>query len=208
MFNGTIYITYDINLCLSNLGNCKSIIVADNTDVYNIPDKIGGSLLLPPYEALAAMIDENDEKFRYEYLRYLSTDPMVIKFIDIILQALISGTNMLLFIEPEGPNYTMVLKEYFLESFGIVLGDQNVPFQYNQAFFPIVISRLYMNDAIPKEYFLKLFPENIQFDNFVLQKLIYEYGLVFNYIEAESYLKKISKVLKNNGEIKGVIRRL
>ena len=98
MIKGTIYITSDINLCLSNLNVCKTIIIAEDIDNYFIPDKIGGSLLLPPYEALAAIIDDDDEKFRYEYLTYLNTNPTVNKFIDIILQALIAGTNIILFI--------------------------------------------------------------------------------------------------------------
>ena len=70
MIKGTIYISYDINLCLANLNTCKTIIIADEPDLYNIPGKIGGSLLLPPYEALVSMIDGDEEKFRYEYLSY------------------------------------------------------------------------------------------------------------------------------------------
>ena len=71
LLKGTIYVTYDINLCLSNLNMCKTIVIADEPDQYNIPGKIGGSILLPPYEAMACLIDNNIDGFRTEYLSYL-----------------------------------------------------------------------------------------------------------------------------------------
>lgn len=209
MIKGTIYITHDINLCLSNLNVCKTIVVADDIDAYTIPDKIGGSLLLPPYEALAAMIDDDDERFRYDYITYLSTDPIVNKFIDIILQALIAGTNIILFIEPEGPNFTMVLKEYFLSTFGLLLGDESNPFEFNPNYVFSILNRLYMNDSIEKEYYLKLYPIEIPFDQFSVKKLAYEHGLIFNNdLSAATYFKKLSKILQSGGLVKGVIRRL
>lgn len=209
MIKGTIYITSDINLCLSNLNVCKTIIVADDIDNYFIPDKIGGSLLLPPYEALAAIIDDDDEKFRYEYLTYLNTNPTVNKFIDIILQALIAGTNIILFIEPEGPNFIMGLKEYFLSSFGILLGDQSNPFEFNPNYIPIILNRLYADDSIDKEYYLKLYPLEIPFDQFTVRKLAYDSGLIFNNdLDTGIHFKKLSKILKNGGLIQGVVKRL
>lgn len=211
MFKGTIYITEDINLCLANLGKCKSIIIADTPDNwYKIPDRIGGSLLLPPYEAFSAIIDDDDEKFRYIYLDYLNTDISVNKFINIILQALIAGTNILLFIEPDSPaDYSSILKEYFMINFGIRIGDMNTTFAYDISFIPTILNRLYLEDDFSKELFLKLYPVNTTFNVYVLKKLIYEYGLVFNNdIEAIMYFNKISKVLKNNGLVKDVVKRL
>lgn len=209
MIKGTIYITNDINLYLSNLNICKIIMVADDTDKYMIPDKIGGSLLLPPYEALAAMIDDDDEKFRYEYITYLDTNPVVNKFINIILQAIIAGTNIILYIEPEGPNFVMVLKEYFLSHFGILLGDQTNPFEFNPAYLPVIFNKLYAEDSIEKEYYLKLYPLEVPFDQFIVKKLAYEYGLIFNNdLDAGIHFKKVSKIIKNEGTIRGIVKRL
>lgn len=209
MIKGTIYITHDINLCLANLNTCKTIAVVDEPNMYNIPDKIGGSLLLPPYEALAALIDDNIDAFKYEYITYLSSDISVVKFINIILQALIAGTNILLFVESEGPDFIMTFKEFFMMNFGILIGDENNAFQYDITYFPNILNRLYAEDEISKEYYLNLYPQDIPFDIFTIKKLSYEYAIMFNNdTEAGMYFKKLSKVFKNGGKIQGVVKRL
>lgn len=210
MLKGTIYITNDINLCMANLNTCRTIVVADEPDVFNIPGKIGGSILLPPYEALAALVDyDNDSIFKYEYLKYLSTNITVTKFIDIILQALLVGTNIIFLVDHEGPNFTEELKEFFMGNFGIYLGDKSHQFQYDITYMPVILSRLYANDSIDRDYFLRLFPQEVVFDSFTIGKLMYDSKINFNNgADAITYFKKISLVLKNGGKIQGVVKRL
>lgn len=209
MLKGTIYTTYDINLCLANINTCKTIIIADEPDLYNIPGKIGGSLLLPPYEALACIIDNDEEKFRYEYIHYLLSDVTVNKFINIILQALITGTNIIFLIDKEGPKFDMPLKEFFMSNFGIIIGDESQQFGFNIAYIPVILNRLYADDDITADYYLTMFPENIPFDPFIIRKMAYDYNLPFvGEYGSMGYYKKRSKILKNGGVIKGVIKRL
>ena len=209
MLKGTIYITYDENLCLSNLNTCKTIIVADEPDSYNIPGKIGGSLLVPPYEALVHIIDADEEKFRYEYLAYLTNNITVNKFINIILQALMAGTNMIILLDKEGPKFDILLKEYFMMAFGIIIGDSNTNFQYDINFIPVILNRLYMEDDIDIDIFLELFPEHIPFDPYVLRKLAFDAGIVFvDEITVSNHFKKCSKIKKNGGIVRNVVQRI
>lgn len=209
MLKGTIYITYDINLCLANINNCKTIVIADEPDLFNIPGKVGGSLLLPPYEALVAIIDGDEEKFRYEYMRYLMTDVTVNKFINILLQALIAGTNMIFLIDKDGPKFDLVLREFFMTYFGIVLGTGSQQFVFNPGFIPAILNRLYIDDDISVDYYLQLFPQEIPFDPFIISKMAYDYDLPFiGDYATMGYYKKRSKILKNGGIIRGVVQRL
>lgn len=209
MLKGTIYITYDVNLCLANLNSCKTIIVADEPDVYNIPGKIGGSLLVPPYQALSAIIDGDEERFRYEYLNYLSNDLTVNKLINIILQALIAGTNIIILLDREGPKFDRELKEYFMTSFGILIGDGSNQFQFDLNYIPIILNRLYSEDEININYYLNLYPLDVPFDPFILRKLAFDYNFPFiNDYETGAYFKKVSKILKNGGIIQNVVKRI
>lgn len=209
MLKGTIYIANDINFCMANLNTCKTIAIVDEPDIINIPGKIGASVLIPPYEALAAIIDDDEYKFKYEYYRYLDTNITVCKFIDIILQALIVGTNMIFLVDKEGPDFISTLRDYFISNFGIYIGDPVNNFQYNQLYMPNIYNRLYANDSIDKEYYLKLFPQEIPFDPYILGKLMYEYGMGFSENnDAMVYFKKKSLIIKNGGTIQGVVRRL
>lgn len=209
MLKGTIYITYDVNLCLTNLSTCKTIVVADEPDVYNIPGKIGGSLLVPPYQALAAVIDGDEEKFRYEYINYLATDMVVSRFINIILQALIAGTNMIILLDKEGPKFDMLLKQYFAMFFGIILGDANTQFQFDPNYIPAILNKLYADDDINAGYFLSLYPLNLPFDEFILRKLAFDYQIPFvNDIETTKHFKKMCKIMQNGGIIRNVVKRI
>ena len=209
MLKGSIYFTTDPNLCMANLNTCKTITIADEPVNLNIPGKIGGSILLPPYKALASLIEDDYEKFRFEYEHYLLTDITVNKFIDIILQALIVGTNIIFYIEPDAPKFDGVLKEFFMGSFGIYIGDQNNNFIYNTQYNSVILSRLYMDDSIEKEYFLKLFPVNEPFDPMVVGKLAYEYGIKFrSQPEAENYFMTLVQAIKNGGLVRDVVTRL
>lgn len=208
MLKGTIYITYDVNLCLANLGTCKTIAIVDEPDILNIPGKIGGSILLPPYEALAALVDNNYNEFEYLYIQYLSMNQSVVKFIDIILQALIVGTNIIFLIDSDGPKFDDVLRKLFMNSFGICIGDDKISFQYNINALPMIFTRLYANDSINAEYFLRLYPQDAQFDQFTIRKLAYDYKIPFTTdSEMNTYFKHHSIILKG-GMIQDVVLRL
>ena len=209
LLKGTIYITTDINLCLSNLNMCKTIIIADEPDNYRIPQAIGGSLLLPPYEAMTALIDGNDAEFNMGYMDYLNNNPSVYKFINIILQALIAGTNIIFLIDSEGINFELSLREFFMTSFGILIGDSSHVFSYDITYTPIILNRLYISDDISKETYLTLYPNDMDIEPFFVSKLSYEFNIILNDIRiANEYFKKYSKVLKNGGIIRDVVSRL
>lgn len=209
MLKGTIYITYDPNLCLANLNTCKTIVVADEPDMYKIPGQIGGSLLLPPYEAFAAAIDNDEEKFRNEYFSYLNGNVTVNKFINIILQAVIAGTNIILLLDKEGIKFDMILKQYFMMSFGIIIGDDSNQFTFDMNYIPGILNKLYAEDDINSDYYLTLLPLEIPFDQFIVRKLAYDANIPFiNDYETGTYFKKISKILKNGGIIRNVVERI
>lgn len=211
ILKGTIYITHDINLCLSNLNMCKTIVIADEPDSlqYNIPGKIGGSLLLPPYEAMVHLVDDDMKAFNREYNIYLGTNYSVDKFISIIIQALIAGTNIIFLLDQEVNNEIEVaLLNFFAAQYGIIIGTSSRSFAFDISYTPFILNKLYAEEDMPKETYLTLYPQDISFDQFTLQKLMYEYDISFNDLStAHAYFKKQSIILKNGGLIQGVVKR-
>lgn len=211
ILKGTIYITHDINLSLSNLNMCKTIVIADEPDdpQYNIPGKIGGSLLLPPYEAMAYLVDDDMNSFRQEYLNYLKMNYSVDKFINIIIQALIGGTNIIFLLDKEITNdIEVVLKDFFVMEYGIILGTSTNSFAFDISYTPFILNKLYAEDGIHNKMYLTMFPQEIKFDQFILQKLMYDYDIKFDDLNtANSYFKKQSLILKNGGLIQNIVKR-
>lgn len=209
IIKGTIYITDNINVCLSNLGACRTIVVADEPDVYNIPGKIGGSLLLPPYEALNALVDGDEEAFGYYYFNYLSNDYSVNQFVNIILAAIMSGINIIILTDSNGPDFSNALRAYFVTTFGLILGDSSRSFAYDITYVPRILTRLYSEDVIDQKMFLSLYPHEVAFDIFTVRKLAFENNLKFTSDnEMYGYFKKQALILKNGGIIRGVVKRL
>lgn len=209
LLKGTIYITNDINLCLTNMAMCKTIIIADEPENYRIPQAIGGSLLLPPYQALELLVDGNERDFEFEYDQYLNNDISVYKFINIILQALIVGTNIIFLVESNDIDFMKVLRRYFAVSFGIILGDSMNPFSFDINYTPTILNRLYSCDDISKETYLSLYPLEFDIDPFCVGKLQADFNMRFNNIkEAHEYFKRYSQVLKNGGIIRDAVSRL
>lgn len=209
LLKGTIYITNDINLCLTNMAMCKTIIIADEPENYRMPQAIGGSLLLPPYQALELLVDGNERDFEFEYDQYLNNDISVYKFINIILQALIVGTNIIFLVESNDIDFMKVLRRYFAVSFGIILGDSMNPFSFDINYTPTILNRLYSCDDISKETYLSLYPLEFDIDPFCVGKLQADFNMRFNNIkEAHEYFKRYSQVLKNGGIIRDAVSRL
>ena len=209
LLKGTIYITNDINLCLTNMAMCKTIIIADEPENYRMPQAIGGSLLLPPYQALELLVDGNERDFEFEYDQYLNNDISVYKFINIILQALIVGTNIIFLVESNDIDFMKVLRRYFAVSFGIILGDSMNPFSFDINYTTSILNRLYSCDDISKETYLSLYPLEFDIDPFCVGKLQADFNMRFNNIkEAHEYFKRYSQVLKNGGIIRDAVLRL
>ena len=209
LLKGTIYITNDINLCLTNMAMCKTIIIADEPENYRMPQAIGGSLLLPPYQALELLVDGNERDFEFEYDQYLNNDISVYKFINIILQALIVGTNIIFLVESNDIDFMKVLKRYFAVSFGIILGDSMNPFSFDINYTTSILNRLYSCDDISKETYLSLYPLEFDIDPFCVGKLQADFNMRFNNIQsAHEYFKRYSQMLKNGGIIRDAVSRL
>lgn len=209
LLKGTIYITNDINLCLANMAMCKTIIIADEPENYRMPQAIGGSLLLPPYQALELLVDGNERDFEFEYDQYLNNDISVYKFINIILQALIVGTNIIFLVESNDIDFMKVLRRYFAVSFGIILGDSMHPFSFDINYTTSILNRLYSCDDISKETYLSLYPLEFDIDPFCVGKLQADFNMRFNNIkEAHEYFKRYSQMLKNGGIIRDAVSRL
>lgn len=209
LLKGTIYITNDINLCLTNMAMCKTIIIADEPENYRMPQAIGGSLLLPPYQALELLVDGNERDFEFEYDQYLNNDISVYKFINIILQALIVGTNIIFLVESNDIDFMKVLRRYFAVSFGIILGDSMNPFSFDINYTTTILNRLYSCDDISKETYLSLYPLEFDIDPFCVGKLQADFNMRFNNIkEAHEYFKRYSQILKNGGIIRDAVSRL
>lgn len=166
MFNGSIYVTSDIDMAL-NLSTTHTIIcVSGETDQYQdfirATNASIGTILLPPYEAVAAKLDGNIEQFNNVYVSYLSqSEPLM--FMSIVLRALYNGKNILLYITKDElqMGYMNTLAQYFRYNFGIIFGSEHNQYYFDHNYLPQALSIMYMNDLMTGYELLSSFPPNI-----------------------------------------------
>lgn len=188
MFRGSISITTDFNTVQNMLGTHRVVIIGEpDPQLVQMTNAVVGSILLPPYNAMMALMDNDYNNFNMIYYNHLSQQECL-SFIAVLIKSAIQGTNLLLYMKPD--EYEMYYKPfelYMINNFGIQIGNEYNQFMYNQNYNHIILSVLYLNDLITVPELFNIYPQGIQFDDNVTMKLINEVRPVIQDTSFESY---------------------
>lgn len=202
MMKGTIYITNDINYANSAIINSRIVAIGEIDEMtLRALNGVRGSIILPPYTAIEAELDNDVNRFVQIYTQYLDSYE-VQSFIAVIIKAIHSGINILLYLSPDESEmgYSRAFMEY-MKRYGMVIGTVNSPFMYDVSFDGINLSLMYMNDLISEEELLVLYPIQLLIPDIVCNKLainLHPYG-VTNLQEASLYFNNYKEKIKANG---------
>lgn len=208
LLKGTLYITNDMNVIRNVMTTHKIVVIGDkeeNINVLSIPGTVPGSILLPPYEAAMAQLDNNVEVFGQIYYSYLSS-PDVQGFIAAILKALEYGINIVLYLSPNESQmlYSKVFMEY-MKSFGIIIGTSQNDFIYDPAADWLVCSMMYiyLNNVTEEEFFLS-YPQGAPIPENVCMKLIQRMNPYIEDKSLQGYMKYFfeykERIKQNNNQ--------
>ncbi len=191
MFTGTISITTDLNTVQNMLGSHRLVIIGEpDQQLIQLTNGIVGSILLPPYPAMMALMDNNMQEFNRIYSEHLST-PECNAFISILVKSMIqntNNTNILLYMTPDEYNmYYIPFSTYIRNMFGIEIGSQYNNFYYNNAYDSQIYSLLYLNDLITVQELFLVYPAGTYFNDFVVMKLINELRPAVNFTDINQY---------------------
>ncbi len=172
---GTLYLTYDLNMCIANSGVRRTVIVSEDPVANNLPNVVGGSILMPPYEAMMQLIDGNIQEFNKLYHEYLAS-PVPDKMIVLLIQALEQGINLLLYLDKDAEKtFATTLMEHFFYAYGIIIGTPTNQFSYDIAYDEILVSKMYIYGNISVEEFFVRYPQSAYIqDPVIVSKLIYD----------------------------------
>lgn len=150
----------------------------DRSKYPDIPNLLMASVLLPPYEALSAYIDGDQQGFNNIYCDYLSTYDCD-NFITMILASwLVVGRDVIIFIEKENSdigNISGVFLSYIFNTFGVTI-TESVPTQIlNDLYMGIIVSKFFKYDLIMAETLTKMWPKGLPLlqDEELIVKLAY-----------------------------------
>ena len=187
---GSINVTSDIKLVEDVLysGGVKVVIVDEENPFQGANNiVVMGSVLLPPYEALAAMIDGETRIFAQIYHEYLCRrEPE--SFIVLLITCLYRGMNILLFIPDQEADFLQPLL-YQFALFGIIVGSVSNVFMINPQQEPQRVILMYLYDYITADEYLKMLPINVPIDERVLPLLIRDINPHLPVYSKDDYLR-------------------
>ena len=168
----------ELELTIMNGIKVIGMVDADSDDYHvmdRYPNMLAGSILLPPYDAVSAEIEEMYFDAATIYSQYLaSRDPDM--FLSALLAASVQGIGLAIYIPREAQNMKFVANflSYVLYTFGIQIQYGNILYMYNNGFDIPNLCKLYLYDLINIEQFLLMYPSDMSIDPIVLNKLVFE----------------------------------
>ena len=128
--------------------NCVPMLCDENN-----PQVIPGTILLPPVEALWALIDGNNDMFIQIYHSYLVT-PEVMNYVATMITAAYQGINLIIYYPEENDMKIKYLYHYFQTNYGITIAlNSQMPFMWDPMSVPLYCNSIYSVKAMtPREY--------------------------------------------------------
>lgn len=179
LLTGSIYLVTDKEVLRTMATSFSHRIVAmvENYDgIEDIPNIALASVLLPPYSAICAEMDGNIQAFYQEYFIHLGSKEADAT-ICLLMAAAVRGINIALYVPKEEAtnlHFATAFVQYLHDTYGITVGTEQNPFAYDQAFDPVIYSRLYLHDFISYQEFFVAFPANCLIPEMVIPKLASE----------------------------------
>ena len=217
IFKGSMYITCNRqNLLRYNPINTRVIVLADSIEKVQVDNRITtlGSVLLPPYEAIEFELDNRMNEFVNIYCSYLASN-VPDRFITLMLAVMLKGFNIILYIDPDeyrNLHFKDVLARFVFMTYGIQIGNEYanpiIPFMYNQAYDPVILSKLYDYDYIDGPQFIKEFPVGVPIQANALYKLVINYRPYVEDTSMDSYNKYFMQYVANQKGLDNDLRVL
>lgn len=216
-FIGHPDITDDLNLVNSVLIQDPStkVINLDSDTHFDNPNVIGGAQLLPPPEAVIAMVDQDEDKFNMIYYNYFNCPDMQ-KYVTIIIAYLYKKGNLLFYtpyLRDQADN-TLIVKflNMMYDVYGIGIGviNQN-PCNYNIGMELVWNNLLYSAMIIPVTEFLFNHPIGIQIEIPILEMVkqdLNPYLFEIEESEKEKHIYDLVRKLKEKPNLKFPIGRI
>lgn len=183
------------------------ILVTENPSPFlaNHPNSLGASVLLPPYESIAAEIDGNIQLSESIYLDHLGS-PVCAQYINAILVAVIGAKPLGIYIGREEieMGFVKVLLNYFFNVYGISIGSASrmVSSFIDDRFLPGILNQLYLANAIDFEVFMINYPVNCPLNMSVIPKMVAEINPVVPNRDIQNYYQyftlRLNEIKKNN----------
>lgn len=171
---GTCYLVTNTNLI--NSQQARVVTITDTKDYMNIPNSVGASILMPPYQAMMALLDNEERIFRQIYSEYLCL-PEVDQMLTIITKAVYNGVNIILFIPSDEVDIWVELLLYHInQKFGIIVGTKNSPFMIDNSKFINLQISCFMYDIIGLEEIMKSIPKDNYLINIITPKVMAYYN--------------------------------
>lgn len=171
---GTIYMTDDLRIISIAPDDVKIISLdEDNRISPNNPNVIVGTCLLPPMEALIAEADGDEGLYDMCYINHLNS-PYIQSFIGAIISALYKGISFLVYVPSLRDTFFISkLRIHLWTLYGISIGISNVEqCQFDIHCIPIWLNLMYFANVIDYTEYLFMYPDNTQFNNMAIDKLI------------------------------------
>lgn len=210
--SGTFYATDDLTYVQCIPDGMAKIISLDeeNTLNPNDPNVIVGVCLLPPIESLIAEADGDEDLYDIYYINHLNS-PYLQEFIGALIAALYRGKNLLIYAPQMKENISIrKLRQHMWSMYGIgigicgLTGTENCI--YDAKCIPIWLNMLYSANVIDPLEFLLNYPNNAQFNNIVMDKLIFNLKPVGNcYKDRIDFILDFQQKLKENPRTKQAI---
>ena len=203
MIRGTLYVTTDLNMLKNLIGMSRVIIIGEpDPGLVNSIQAVVGSILMPPYSAMTHYVNGDMNTFGMEYINHLMKQEAT-EFIAVMIKALCNGTNLTVYVTPdEYDMYFRIFAEYMINIYGIVIGNERMPFSFNPTFIPSLCNLLFLSNLMTVEELFMNYPVGVQFSELAVIKLINEVSPRIKNTDFNSYaayFMQYNQMTKTNG---------
>lgn len=134
----------------------RLLYVGDQLEIPSGYKFVNALTLTPDYQAMAAVVEGNMNKFSQMYINMLMA-PMAEELFAIIVGALVQGASIMIYFPYDSLQlqYPYILLQYMNDRYGISVGDKERQFSYNSAYDNANMRLLYVYKLIPwQDYIL------------------------------------------------------
>lgn len=163
------------------------------------PQVIMGTILLPPVEAMWALVDGDKEQFNQIYSMHL-IEPVCIDFLSALLAFIYRGGKLIVYHPDLNNECIKFLYNYFQQMMGIHISTSNVdPFAWNPAFIPYYCNSIYSIGAMTPYQYLYEYPEDALIPDNLYFKIINEtFTPGDSLLDKKNNIDRLKTIIKSN----------
>jgi hypothetical protein len=160
------------NFTINNGGKAVFVTEDDEPSIRSLPNKLEASILLPPYEAIAAELDGDYATAETLYVQWLYTKECK-DYINLITFAIMQGIPVGLYFghQIQEMRYPSVLMRFFQAYMGVTFGNGMTLGVYDDQFTPINLGEFLLNFIIKIPDFFALMPVDCDIPPMVISYL-------------------------------------